>query len=742
MVLALLVAASCSGDDDDDDSADDSAPATATTTPVDVSTVGSGTTATPPASPAPTGPPALVLGFVTPGAGLLNELSIGQQRGLTLAVDELNAAGGVLGGAVEWVAAAESADRTMDDVVAELQGAGAGAFLGTVGSDSAPELQRVMAGLGSLTCSASATRPSLTEPEGSPSFVRTAIRDDALAAFVAQTIMAPTEGEPPQRVVVVGRDDSYGTELAGALNAQLAARGAETIVVSYPSRRVQLSAEGAEVAAANADAVVAIAAAEAPRLLAAMIDAGVPAERIVGLDGMNVPRLAEQTFPSDPARLDGVRVIATTGDRAFAGRLAAVPASQDQVSYGAQMYDCAVTLALAAAAAGSADPAAISTQIRAVTSGGRTCSNPADCLALIAANEDLDFDGATGGIAIDEHGDVTTARITTLRVAEATLQEIASEDVDLVALAQQDVYASALFTAQVQQTLRLLGLYEGEVTGVWDQATTDGVVALQRQLGVPETGQWDEATDAAFRARYGGLVGGMATSVTALQTKLTELGLYSGPIDGRWSAELSDAVRALQRQLGVPETGVIDLETLRAVYAATTPAPAPTTVPTTSPAPTAPPTQPPPTEPPPTEPAPTTTEPAGDTLYDVLVNDEEGRFTTLVDLLRSIDYSELDRTGVYTVFAPTNDAFDPDTLADLQSSPERASEVLAYHVAEGLFRSNELPPTLTMIHGGTVTITPDGENIRVNEATVTEANIAASNGVIHAIDQVLIPPPG
>ena len=68
--------------------------------------------------------------------------------------------------------------------------------------------------------------------------------------------------------------------------------------------------------------------------------------------------------------------------------------------------------------------------------------------------------------------------------------------------------------------------------------------------------------------------------------------------------------------------------------------------------------------------------------------------------------------------------------------------MLAYHVAEGLFRSNELPPTLTMIHGGTVTITPDGENIRVNEATVTEANIAASNGVIHAIDQVLIPPPG
>ena len=601
LVAALAVAAACSGDDDDD--ADESVPTT--TAPDDTTPA---TEAAPGTSAAPAGPPGLVLGFVLPGAGLLNELSIGQQRGITLAVEDLNAAGGVLGGTVEWISAAEAADRTMDDIVAELQGGGATAFVGTVGSDSAPEMQRVMAQLGSITCSASATRPSLTEPEGAPSFFRTAIKDNAQAAFIADRIMAPAEGEPPQRVVVVGRDDTYGAELAGALTAELAARGAETVVVSYPSRRVQLSAEGAEVAAANGDVVVAITAGEAPRLLAAMIDAGVPADRIVGLDGMYVPRIAEQTFPDNPARLDGLTVIASTGDRAFASRLESVPASQDQVSYGAQMYDCAVTMALAAAAAGSADPAAISTQIQAVTSGGRVCSNPGDCLGLLAANEDIDYDGATGGIAIDANGDVTTARITTLRVAEATLQEIAAEDVDLVALARQDVYAAALFTAQVQQTLKLLGFYEGPVTGVWDQATTDAVVALQQQLGVPETGQWDEATDAAFRARYGDLVGNLSTSIESIQLGLTELGLYTGPIDGRWSAELSESIRALQRQLGVPETGVVDLATLRALYAANAPepAPAPTTVATTTPPPPAP-TQPAPTQPPPTEPPPPAT---------------------------------------------------------------------------------------------------------------------------------------
>ena len=297
------------------DDADESVPTT--TAPDDTTPA---TEAAPGTSAAPAGPPGLVLGFVLPGAGLLNELSIGQQRGITLAVEDLNAAGGVLGGTVEWISAAEAANRTMDDVVGELQGGGATAFVGTVGSDSAPELQRVMAQLGSITCSASATRPSLTEPEGAPSFFRTAIKDNAQAAFIADRIMAPAEGEPPQRVVVVGRDDTYGAELAGALTAELAARGAETVVVSYPSRRVQLSAEGAEVAAANGDVVVAITAAEAPRLLAAMIDAGVPADRIVGLDGMYVPRIAEQTFPDNPARLDGLTVIASTGDRAFESR--------------------------------------------------------------------------------------------------------------------------------------------------------------------------------------------------------------------------------------------------------------------------------------------------------------------------------------------------------------------------------------------------------------------------------------
>jgi peptidoglycan hydrolase-like protein with peptidoglycan-binding domain len=77
---------------------------------------------------------------------------------------------------------------------------------------------------------------------------------------------------------------------------------------------------------------------------------------------------------------------------------------------------------------------------------------------------------------------------------------------------------------------------------------------------------------------------------------MTDLGFYTGPIDGVWTEELTQAIQALQAELGVPQTGVLDAATLRAIYAAgqdsgaatTTTVPATTAPETTSPETTAP----------------------------------------------------------------------------------------------------------------------------------------------------------
>ena len=85
--------------------------------------------------------------------------------------------------------------------------------------------------------------------------------------------------------------------------------------------------ESAAIAAAAPDRVVLASYTEAPNLVSQTVTAGYPVDQIVGLDGLLVPRLAEQTFPSDPTRADGLTVIGTTGDRALMARLGQVPAS-------------------------------------------------------------------------------------------------------------------------------------------------------------------------------------------------------------------------------------------------------------------------------------------------------------------------------------------------------------------------------------------------------------------------------
>ena len=709
--------------------------------------------------------PELVFGYLAPGVGLLNALAIGQERGLTLAVDEINAAGGVLGGPVAAVRAEESADRPVTETLDELIEQGAGVIVGPAGSATSAELIPLLEERSLLTCSASATATSLTDDGAVASFARTALRDDHLAAIVAD-VLVPTddEGPPPATVMIVARDDVYGNELTAALSAELTARMVEVTTVTYPPRRVTFPDESAAIAAAAPDRVVLASFTEAPNLVSQTVTAGYPVDQIVGLDGLLVPRLAEQTFPSDPARADGLTAIGTTGDRALMARLGQVTASEDQVSYGPQMYDCVISLALAATAAGSAEPAAVGEQLTAVTTEGRTCSTFAHCAELLAAGEDIDYDGTTGRIAFDETGDISSARVTTAAVVDGVLQPVTAVDVDLIAERQQEIFDSAVFVTQLQLALRALGFYEGDITGVYDEATTAAVAALQRDLGLPDTGEFDEATDAALRERLGGRLDAFAASVTELQEALTERGYYTGPIDGRYSAELVAAIKAFQRDLGVPATGVIDVATLQAIYArgvasgtatqTTVPPTPPSTAPPTTAAPPAPPPTIPPTAPvpattitplpPPTAtpttqpPSPETTAPPPDEpdLYDVLAADPQ--FSTLVEVARAAGYgTDLAAPGPVTLFALTNEAFasvDDETLEELRTDPAAADALLRDLAVEGAVPSSELETgDLRTIGGGSIEVIVDDGTITVDGAPVIEPDITAANGVAHAI---------
>ena len=123
-----------------------------------------------------------------------------------------------------------------------------------------------------------------------------------------------------------------------------------------------------------------------------------------------------------------------------------------------------------------------------------------------------------------------------------------------------------------------------------------------------------------------------------------------------------------------------------------------------------------------------------------------GDFTTLATALDAAGLTEtLQGEGPFTVFAPTDDAFaalPEGALDDLLADPEALANVLTYHVVDGDVASTDLSDGMEVeaLNGDTLTITIDGDTVKVNDATVTTADIETSNGVIHVIDTVLLPP--
>jgi uncharacterized surface protein with fasciclin (FAS1) repeats len=123
-----------------------------------------------------------------------------------------------------------------------------------------------------------------------------------------------------------------------------------------------------------------------------------------------------------------------------------------------------------------------------------------------------------------------------------------------------------------------------------------------------------------------------------------------------------------------------------------------------------------------------------------------GQFTTLVALVQQAGLVDtLKSKGPFTVFAPTDAAFKklPKKLVDAVTSDKKLlTEVLTYHVIAGDVRSTALKNGMNAktVQGETIKVTINGSNVRFNNAKLVKADIDTSNGVIHIIDTVILPP--
>lgn len=121
--------------------------------------------------------------------------------------------------------------------------------------------------------------------------------------------------------------------------------------------------------------------------------------------------------------------------------------------------------------------------------------------------------------------------------------------------------------------------------------------------------------------------------------------------------------------------------------------------------------------------------------------------STLVKAVQAAELVDaLSNAGPFTVFAPTNAAFDKlpaGTLEDLLKADkkETLADILQYHVSIGVYKAESLQDgqSLGQANGGNITITKKDDKIFINNSATLIASVQASNGIVHVIDGVLLP---
>ena len=122
--------------------------------------------------------------------------------------------------------------------------------------------------------------------------------------------------------------------------------------------------------------------------------------------------------------------------------------------------------------------------------------------------------------------------------------------------------------------------------------------------------------------------------------------------------------------------------------------------------------------------------------------------TTLVAAIKQADLANaLSNAGPFTVFAPTNAAFDKvpkETLDNLMKNEnkEKLQDILQYHVYVGSIKPEMMQDgqTLNQVNGQNISISKKDGKIMINNSATIVASIPASNGIIHVVDAVLMPP--
>ena len=396
-----LIAASC-GSDDDGGSDESSGDSTTTTAASDdeggdaAQNTGDGT---------------FTVGTLLPETGSLAFLGPPEFAGVDLAVNHINAAGGVNGEEIPDAIRGDSGDTETDtasQTTDRLLSENADVIVGAASSGVSLTVIDKITGAGVIQFSPANTSDELTDYDDNGLYFRTAPADTLQGALLGELIAA--DGNATLGILAL--DDAYGTGLAENVQASFEDAGGEVVdTIIYDPAAQNFDPEVQQIADADPDAVIVIGFEESSLILTSMIEKGIGPQDVAvyGTDGNMGNALGEQF--TDAGALEGMKGTTPLTDISddFKDQLLEIDPELVDFNYAAESYDAVVITALAADIAGTDEPSAVAEEINGVTREGTKCETYADCLALIEDGEDIDYDGISGPGEFSDNGEPTEA---------------------------------------------------------------------------------------------------------------------------------------------------------------------------------------------------------------------------------------------------------------------------------------------------------------------------------------------
>ncbi|MGW4930028.1 ABC transporter substrate-binding protein [Agromyces sp. NPDC004153] len=351
----------------------------------------------------------LKVGTILPQSGTLAFLGPPEEAGVALAAQEINDAD--LGINVE-VVYRDSGDTTTDIAtvsVTDLLSQDVSAIIGAASSGVSFTVIDQITAAGVVQFSPANTSPDFTDYEDNGLYFRTA-PSDLLQGEVLGNLMAE-DGASTLGLLVL--NDPYGTGLAAATKESFEAAGGEVVAEElFNTGDSNFDAQLAAINAANPDAVALITFDESKVVIPALVGSGYPGDQLYLVDG----NLFDYSADFAPGLIAGAKgtLPGPKLEDDFRDRMLGINADLQDYSYGPESYDALMLIALAAYAANSTEGADIAEYLRQVSGGtgdGEAVSSFADAAALLAEGQQIDFDGASGPITLDENGDPTEATI-------------------------------------------------------------------------------------------------------------------------------------------------------------------------------------------------------------------------------------------------------------------------------------------------------------------------------------------